>query len=193
MTNQIFVLSASSLEGGNGNIEPEKRVVWSRFHHQYQHQHSINHHLTDLNSPESQDEENSEQADQGSQGSESGTEDQEITSESENNEDKEDQEITSESEDNEDKEDHEDFLEEDEDIFTKSLAPEHLDLKNFLIVEDRKKKISQISEIIAYNIGQQKQVCNNSMMELQKENVKTFFDKQERNYWKKLFCCCWYI
>ena len=193
MTNQIFVLSASSLEGGNGNIEPEKRVVWSRFHHHYQHQHNINHHFTDMNSPESQDEENTEQADQGSQGSESGTEDQEITSESENNEDKEDQEITSECEDNEDKEDHEDFLEEDEDIFTKSLAPEHLDLKNFLTVEDRKKKISQISEIIAYNIGQQKEVCNNSMMELQKENVKTFFDKQERNYWQKLFCCCWYI
>ena len=186
MTNQIFVLSAS-LEAGNGNVESENRVLWSRFHHDYQRQHSINHHLRDLNSPESQDEEETEQADQGSQGSQTETEDQEITSESEDNENNDD------NEDNEDKEDDEDFVEDDEDIFTKSLAPEHLDLKNFLTVEDRKKKISQISEIIAYNIGQQKQVCNNSMMELQKENVKTFFDKQERNYWRKLFCCCWYI
>ena len=163
MTNQIFVISVSSLEGGNGNIEPEKSVVWSRFHQDYQHQHNTNHNL------------NTGQTDEGS---ESETEDQDIKSQSE---------------DNEDKEDHEDFVDDDEDIFTKSLAPEHLDLKNFLTVEDRKKKISEISEIIAYNIGQQKQVCNNSMMELQMENVKTFFDKQERNYWRKMFCCCWYI
>ena len=187
MTKQIFVLSASSLplESGGGNVEGEKRVMWSRFHHDYQHQHSIqHHHLRDLNSPKSQDEENTGQEDQGSLRSQGSRESQSETA---------DQEMTSESEHAEDKEDDEDFVEEDEDIFTKSLAPEHLDLKNFLTVEDRKKKISQISEIIAYNIGQQKQVCNNSMMELQKENVKTFFDKQERNYWRKLFCCCWYI
>ena len=176
-TKQIFVISASSLEGGNGNILPEKSVMWSRFHHGYQHQHNINHHL---NSGQSQDEE-TDQGSQGSQGSQPETEDQEIISE------------TSESEDNEDNEDQGDFVEDDEDIFTKSLAPEHLDLKNFLTLEDRNKKISQISEIIAYNIGQQKQVCNNSMMELQKENAKTFFDKQERNYWRKILCCCWYI
>ena len=176
MTNQIFVISASSLGGGNGNMQPEKGAVWSRFHQGYQHQHHITNHIY---SGQSQDEETTEQTDQGSLGSQPESEDQGIISESE---------------DNEDKEDHEDFVEEDEDdIFTKSLAPEHLDLKNFLTVEDRKKKISQISEIIAHTIGQQKQVCNNSMMELQKENVKTFFDKQERNYWRKMFCCCWYI
>ena len=159
MTNQIFVISASSLEGSNGHIEPEKSVVWSRFHQDYQPQYNTG--QTDQRSP-----------------AEAETEDQDITSESE---------------DNADKEDHEDFIEDEEDIFTKSLAPEHLDLKNFLTVEERKKKISQISEIIAYNIGPQKQVCNNSMMEFQMENIKTFFDKQERNYWRKIFCCCWYI
>ena len=175
MTNQIFVISVSSLEGGNGNIEPEKSVMWSRFHHGYhQHQTNINHHL---NSTSGSGQYQDEETDLGSQPD---TEDQEI-SESEDNED------------NEDNEDQGDFVEDDEDIFTKSLAPEHLDLKNFLTVEDRKKKISEISEIIAYNIGQQKQVCNNSMMELQQENVKTFFDKQERNYWRKKLCCCWYI
>ena len=105
MTNQIFVISVSSLEGGNGNIEPEKSVVWSRFHQDYQHQHNTNHNL------------NTGQTDEGS---ESETEDQDIKSQSE---------------DNEDKEDHEDFFDDDEDIFTKSLAPEHLDLKNFLTVK----------------------------------------------------------
>ena len=44
-----------------------------------------------------------------------------------------------------DEEDH------DEDIFTKSLAIENLNLRNFLMVGDRKKKISDISEIIAFN------------------------------------------
>ena len=41
---------------------------------------------------------------------------------------------------------------EEDDIFTKSLAVENLNLQNFLIVPaDRKKKISDISEIMAYN------------------------------------------
>ena len=41
---------------------------------------------------------------------------------------------------------------EEEDIFTKSLAVENLNLQNFLIVStDRKKKTSDISEIMAYN------------------------------------------
>ena len=44
------------------------------------------------------------------------------------------------------------------DIFTKSLDIDNLDLRNFLIVGDRKKKISDISEIIAYNRELRKQV-----------------------------------
>ena len=41
---------------------------------------------------------------------------------------------------------------EEDDIFTKSLAVENLNLQNFLIAPaDRKKKISDISEIMAYN------------------------------------------
>ena len=41
---------------------------------------------------------------------------------------------------------------EEDDIFTKSLAVDNLNLQNFLIVStDRKKKTSDISEIMAYN------------------------------------------
>ena len=44
------------------------------------------------------------------------------------------------------------------DIFTKSLDIDNLDLKNFLMVGDRKKKISDISEIIAFNNELRKKV-----------------------------------
>ena len=52
--------------------------------------------------------------------------------------------------------------ESDEDIFTKSLAPYNLNLKNFLDLKgtefnvSRAKKISDISEIFAFNLLQQK-------------------------------------
>ena len=52
--------------------------------------------------------------------------------------------------------------ESDEDIFTKSLAPNNLNLKNFLDIKGtelnvrRVKKISDISEIYAFNILQEK-------------------------------------
>ena len=50
----------------------------------------------------------------------------------------------------------------EEDIFTKSLAPYNLKLKNFLDIREnqfnvkRIKKISDISEIYAFNISQEK-------------------------------------
>ena len=52
--------------------------------------------------------------------------------------------------------------ESEEDIFTKSLAPNNLNLKNFLDIKgtelnvSRVKKISDISEIYAFNIFQEK-------------------------------------
>ena len=52
--------------------------------------------------------------------------------------------------------------ESEEDIFTKSLAPNNLNLKNFLDIKGtelnvrRVKKISDISEIYAFNILQEK-------------------------------------
>ena len=53
-------------------------------------------------------------------------------------------------------------VESEEDIFTKSLAPNNLNLKNFLDIKGtelnvrRVKKISDISEIYAFNILQEK-------------------------------------
>ena len=44
------------------------------------------------------------------------------------------------------------------DIFTKSMDINNLDLRNFLMVGDRKKKISDISEIIAFNNELRKKV-----------------------------------
>ena len=174
-----------TIDAGNTNTTREKSVLWSRFHHDYQH----NPHLKSQSSADTEgDTEEKEQA--------------------------QTEETQPEIEDQEDdiSDDNEDLVEDEEDIFTKSLAPENLDLKNFLSVEDRKKKISQISEIIAYNISQQKQVrinkikyryfpflvnisiqvSSNSMVELQKENF-SYFGKKENNYWSKIFCPCWYM
>ena len=44
------------------------------------------------------------------------------------------------------------------DIFTKSMDINNLDLRNFLMVGDRKKKISDISEIMAFNNDLRKKV-----------------------------------
>ena len=142
MTNQIFVLSASSLEAASSlNINRDKSFLWSRFHQDYQH--NPNQQLKTQSSAGSED-----------------TEDTEETKDTEDKEDREREENASDvQEENESEQGHDqDVSEEEEDIFTKSLAPEHLDLKNFLTVADRKKKISQISEIIAYNFDTQKQV-----------------------------------
>ena len=46
------------------------------------------------------------------------------------------------------------------DIFTKSMDIDNLDLRNFLMVGDRKKKISDISEIIAFNNELRKKVIH---------------------------------
>ena len=52
--------------------------------------------------------------------------------------------------------------ESEEDIFTKSLAPYNLNLKNFLAIKEkelnvsRTKKISDISEIFAFNLSHKK-------------------------------------
>ena len=132
MTTQIFVLSASSLEAGD-SIDRDKRFLWSRFHQDYQYNN------------------NNKLKSQNSAGEEVSTED------SDRDLTEEEAEIEQEEEEPGSPE-NEDIEAEEEDIFTKSLAPEHLDLKNFLIVEDRRKKISQISEIIAYNIDKRKQV-----------------------------------
>ena len=132
MTTQIFVLSASSLEAGD-SIDRDKRFLWSRFHQDYQYNN------------------NNKLKSQNSAGEEVLTED------SDRDLTEEEAEIEQEEEEPGSPE-NEDIEAEEEDIFTKSLAPEHLDLKNFLIVEDRRKKISQISEIIAYNIDKRKQV-----------------------------------
>ena len=142
MTNQIFVLSASSLEAASSlNINRDKSFLWSRFHQDYQH--NPNQQLKSQSSAGSED-----------------TEDTEETKDTEDREDREREENTcDDQEENESEQGQDqDVSEEEEDIFTKSLAPEHLDLKNFLTVADRKKKISQISEIIAYNFDTQKQV-----------------------------------
>ena len=142
MTNQIFVLSASSLEAASSlNINRDKSFLWSRFHQDYQH--NPNQQLKTQSSAGSED-----------------TEDTEETKDTEDREDREREENTcDDQEENESEQGQDqDVSEEEEDIFTKSLAPEHLDLKNFLTVADRKKKISQISEIIAYNFDTQKQV-----------------------------------
>ena len=132
MTTQIFVLSASSLEAGD-SIDRDKRFLWSRFHQDYQYNN------------------NNKLKSQNSAGEEVLTED------SDRDLTEEEAEIEQEEEEPGSPE-NEDIEAEEEDIFTKSLAPEHLDLKNFLIVEDKRKKISQISEIIAYNIDKRKQV-----------------------------------
>ena len=136
MTNKIWVLSASSLEAGDtiDNIDKDKMFLWSRFHQDYQY--NNNHTLKSENSA----------------GEEASAEDTERDSM------EEDGEMEQEEEDISEPGQKEDIEADEEDIFTKSLAPENLDLKNFLIVEDRRKKISQISEIIAYNIDKQKQV-----------------------------------
>lgn len=135
MTTQIFVLSASSLEAGDG-IDRDKRFLWSRFHQDYQYNN------------------NNKLKSQNSAGEEVLTEDSDKDLTEEEVENDQEEEDTSEPGSPE----NEDIEAEEEDIFTKSLAPEHLDLKNFLIVEDRRKKISQISEIIAFNIDKRKQV-----------------------------------
>ena len=132
MTTQIFVLSASSLEAGD-SIDRDKRFLWSRFHQDYQYNN------------------NNKLKSQNSAGEEVLTED------SDRDLTEEEAEIEQEEEEPGSPE-NEDIEAEEEDIFTKSLAPEHLDSKNFLIVEDKRKKISQISEIIAYNIDKRKQV-----------------------------------
>ena len=142
MTNQIFVLSASSLEAASSlNIKRDKSFLWSRFHQDYQH--NPNQQLKSQSSAGSED-----------------TEDTEETKDTEDREDREREENASDDQEENESEQgqDQDVSEEEEDIFTKSLAPEHLDLKNFLTVADRKKKISQISEIIAYNIDKRKQV-----------------------------------
>ena len=142
MTNQIFVLSASSLEAASSlNINRDKSFLWSRFHQDYQH--NPNQQLKSQSSAGSED-----------------TEDTEETKDTEDREDREREENASDDQEENESEQgqDQDVSEEEEDIFTKSLAPEHLDLKNFLTVADRKKKISQISEIIAYNFDTQKQV-----------------------------------
>ena len=140
MTNQIFVLSASSLEAASSlNINRDKSFLWSRFHQDYQH--NPNQQLKSQSSAGSEDTEDTEET----------KEDREDREREENASDDQEE---NESEQGQDQ----DVSEEEEDIFTKSLAPEHLDLKNFLTVADRKKKISQISEIIAYNFDTQKQV-----------------------------------
>ena len=142
MTNQIFVLSASSLEAASSlNINRDKSFLWSRFHQDYQH--NPNQQLKTQSSAGSEDTEDTEET--------KDTEDREDIEREENASDDQEE---NESEQGQDQ----DVSEEEEDIFTKSLAPEHLDLKNFLTVADRKKKISQISEIIAYNFDTQKQV-----------------------------------
>ena len=152
MTNQIFVLSASSLEAASSlNINRDKSFLWSRFHQDYQH--NPNQQLKTQSSAGSEDTEDTEETKED-------TEDLEETKDTEDREDIEREENASDDqEENESEQGHDqDVSEEEEDIFTKSLAPEHLDLKNFLTVADRKKKISQISEIIAYNFDTQKQV-----------------------------------